>query len=466
MVFDVYIIHAPEDAEEADVAHRIRARFEVEGIRCLRNHEEPRNHYGERAAREMIFESRMVLLISSSNANRSEVVERQLRWAVEAGKFVMHLNLEQVEPTHTLRELLEIGRSVPECSESLEICLDRIVYHVREHTERAAQVDVDQTARMKEEVATHGSPVKGPLQLTGILKEGFTEEESFERNYRGAQAFTPSRPVDLVDCSVFAPATVSRAEPFLLQVFAHCPDQAEAVRLLAKEFDPDAERRGKKTLEVEIERGTRLTFHLVMPGLIIPEPQQKLIWLGDPESVQFEVTVPEDFKPDYIICTVKLSSGSVPVGHIKFKLPISVSRAKPVKSPRLVGDGARAYEKVFISYASRDRDKVIERVQMLLLFHIPLFQDLLSLEPGARWEKQLYKQIDECDLFLLFWSSAAKESEWVLKEIRYALNRKGGDDSVPPEILPVIIEGPPPVAPPEELAHLHFNDYTIYFRSR
>lgn len=29
---------------------------------------------------------------------------------------------------------------------------------------------------------------------------------------------------------------------------------------------------------------------------------------------------------------------------------------------------------------------------------------------------------------------------------------------------PVIVEGPPPVPPPPELAHLHFNDPLIYFR--
>jgi hypothetical protein len=67
-------------------------------------------------------------------------------------------------------------------------------------------------------------------------------------------------------------------------------------------------------------------------------------------------------------------------------------------------------------------------------------------------------KIEECDVFLLFWSRAAKESEWVRKEVRYALNRKGGDDLCPPEFRPIIIEGPPVPTPWEELSHLHFND--------
>jgi hypothetical protein len=71
--------------------------------------------------------------------------------------------------------------------------------------------------------------------------------------------------------------------------------------------------------------------------------------------------------------------------------------------------------------------------------------------------------IDECDLSLLFWSSAAKASEWVLKEAGYALNRQKGDPNAPPDIHPVIIEGPPVPEPPPELRHLLFNDPLIYF---
>jgi len=87
---------------------------------------------------------------------------------------------------------------------------------------------------------------------------------------------------------------------------------------------------------------------------------------------------------------------------------------------------------------------------------------VLNLEPGDRWEQELYRNIDECDLFLLFWSTAAKESKWVLQEVLYALERQGKDGLNPPEIIPVIIEGPPLVSPPDELQHLHFNDKLLY----
>jgi hypothetical protein len=45
----------------------------------------------------------------------------------------------------------------------------------------------------------------------------------------------------------------------------------------------------------------------------------------------------------------------------------------------------------------------------------------------------------------------------VEREWRYGLQRNGDGF-----IRPVPIEGPPPVAPPEELRHLHFNDKVLY----
>jgi hypothetical protein len=100
---------------------------------------------------------------------------------------------------------------------------------------------------------------------------------------------------------------------------------------------------------------------------------------------------------------------------------------------------------------------------MLNLTKIKFFQDLLTLEPGDSWEKLLYDYIDKSDVFFLFWSTAASESEWVRKEVEYAIKRKTGHEETGPEIIPVIIEGPPPARPPADLSFLHFNDKLIYF---
>jgi hypothetical protein len=269
---------------------------------------------------------------------------------------------------------------------------------------------------------------------------------------------------DRLSSSVFAPPSVEGGQVLLVQVFAHLPEQAAQVAALAREFDEAAQRRGFAALHSSVLEGERLMFELRLPGLVVDDPVQSMVWIGQPQSVQFGVTVPTDFPPQAVIGTVTVSRDSVPIGHLKFQVSVGDPGATLVRREQgPCSHRMHRYRRAFISYASADRKEVLKRTQMLAGVGIDFFQDLLTLEPGQRWERHLYSEIDRCDLFLLFWSSAAKKSTWVLKEVHHALMCNGGNEFAPPEILPVIIEGPPPVEPPPELTHLHFNDRMIYF---
>jgi hypothetical protein len=283
-------------------------------------------------------------------------------------------------------------------------------------------------------------------------------------------AVDSTRPGDRVECSVFAPPMVSPGSAFLIQVFAHISGRAHEAIDRAREFDADSARRAIKTLESSVSRGTRLAFWLTMPGLRVDDPVQSMVWWGTTESVQFGVSVPERRRPGGVMGTITISQDSIPIGHIKFILTVAASlparQVRPARSVSAVGEAAKRYEMAFVSYASADRAKVLERVQILPMFGIQTFQDVLDLAPGQRWEQSLYRHIDESDIVLLFWSTAAKRSKWVRKEVQYALDRKHSNEYALPEIGPVIIEGPPVPPPWKELAHLHFNDPTIYFMNR
>ena len=73
------------------------------------------------------------------------------------------------------------------------------------------------------------------------------------------------------------------------------------------------------------------------------------------------------------------------------------------------GVEARRYRFAFVSYASQDRREVLRRVQMLPVAGIQYFQDLFDLEPGEVWSTRLEEAIQQADVFLLFWSSRAKD---------------------------------------------------------
>ncbi|MFB2837927.1 TIR domain-containing protein [Floridanema evergladense] len=314
-------------------------------------------------------------------------------------------------------------------------------------------VDID-TARGFSPVERQENTGYDTAQLKEQLEQTYRVQESSK------QVAVTNK--DLVDCSVFSPPVVACGNMFLVQVFVHLPEEVEIVQQQAEQSDSESKKLGVRSLGIPIERGTELTFSLSIPKLEVDEPIQQLIWNGKANSVQFGVTVPADLTQKTVIGTVTVSQNSVPLGHLKFKLSIATSNSANSSQLQPVGEVARIYKKAFVSYSSKDRQEVLKRVQGLAVTGIEIFQDVLNLEPGDRWEKELYRHINECDLFLLFWSTAAKESKWVLKEVLYALERQGKDGLNPPEIIPVIIESPPLVPPPDELQHLHFNDKILY----
>lgn len=272
---------------------------------------------------------------------------------------------------------------------------------------------------------------------------------------------------DDIVCSAFCPPAPLLGDEFLVQVFAHPPGGDSDAAKAAREVDVDAVRHGSKRLRLPVPRGTVLHISISAPGLDVTNPVEELVWMGGAEGVQFVLKVPWACAAQRVLVTVTIGRGAIPLGTLRFQL--SIARGTARDEGRLIPKPAEAvvtrFAKAFASYASADRAEVLRRTQMVAMLGIECFQDVLSLEPGERWQKTLYTRIDECDLFLLFWSHSARASEWVLKEARYALARQNGDAQGPPTIRPVVLEGPPVPSPPEDLGHLHFNDamqYAIY----
>ena len=187
-----------------------------------------------------------------------------------------------------------------------------------------------------------------------------------------------------------------------------------------------------------------------------------MTWRGKPQSCAFLVSAPNFFTDSEAHIGVRVLRQAVPIGQIRFSIDVVSGDIQTSNHIMPVGDSAGQYRRAFLSYASSDRSEVLKRAQGLRAAGVDFFNDLLSLEPGERWAPTLYSEIENCDLLLLFWSQAARDFVWVNKEIDYALTcaRQRGVDT--PEILPIILEGPPPPKPPDLLADRHFNDPLLY----
>ena len=145
-------------------------------------------------------------------------------------------------------------------------------------------------------------------------------------------------------------------------------------------------------LPLSVVQGWRSAFAVSTLG--VDEPVQSVVWQGQPAFRQFLVTIPEGTNGQSFFPVVRVSVNGSLIGCIKFR--ISSDQKATDLQPAILGDHACRYKKAFVSYATIDRKEVLKRVQMLEILKTQLFQDVLSLEPGDRWEKKLYEEIKYC----------------------------------------------------------------------
>jgi hypothetical protein len=271
------------------------------------------------------------------------------------------------------------------------------------------------------------------------------------------------REIQVVSASAFAPVAAATGKSIIVQIFLHKLDQAPAALALAKESDPRAKRRGLAVLAVELAVGEKVGITLDAPSVMIDDPVQSMTWHGTPQACQFFAALPPaDAECDFHFCA-RIWLQSVPIGALRFSVKAAVRPALTQITAR--GTAARRYSHAFLSYASSDRPQVTKRAQALRAARIGFFQDLLSLEPGERWEARLFEEIDRCDLFLLFWSGNAARSKWVLREARYAFKRRMHSLDFLPDITPIPLTRNAP-RPPKFLNDIHFGDPLTHLLSR
>lgn len=260
-----------------------------------------------------------------------------------------------------------------------------------------------------------------------------------------------------VDCSVFSPQIAPPEAPFLVQVFLHTLEQSVAVRELSIEIDDEAKFRGETTLDLQVEAGDRVDILLEGNGLLVQDKIVSILWRGVSVSCNFICHIPSKPKEKTLFPIAWLSIAGRIVGKVTFK--ISVDASAFVGESTHLENKAKTFHRVFFSYSSSDRKEVSRCAQAYRLAKVEFGLDFLTLKPGDRWAETLIQEIDRCDLFILFWTEAAKKSPWVQLEAMYALLRQSRNAANAPVIVPFVLEGPPVPSPPSYLAHLHFDDW-------
>lgn len=88
---------------------------------------------------------------------------------------------------------------------------------------------------------------------------------------------------------------------------------------------------------------------------------------------------------------------------------------------------------IFISYSRKDEKYVRKLIKALEREGLEVWFDR-NMGAGAKWEQDIEKHIEECYAFIVVMSDNAKSSDWVRREVLYAINTSR-------EIFPLLLQG-------------------------
>jgi len=298
--------------------------------------------------------------------------------------------------------------------------------------------------------------------IAAALRKGASEAgtKSSRPDPEGTPEVPTSR-IDRVHFAVAAPAAVQISQEFIVDVWAHLEKERKEVERLVRATTPNPERpvsiRPKGPFP--IARGATLYVRLHFDDLHVEQPEDTILWKGTKGNASFVVSVPATVPPGQRIGVVTVNcDGRLQIARVPFQVLVVPA---PVPFEQAVHHMQRV-QTAFASYASKDREEVLHRVQGMqkVLPDLEVFLDVTSLRSGEDWEKRLWQEIPRRDVFYLFWSRSAKHSPWVEKEWRCALETRGLSF-----IDPVPLEPPEIAEPPAELSQKHFNDWVLAYRA-
>jgi hypothetical protein len=184
--------------------------------------------------------------------------------------------------------------------------------------------------------------------------------------------------------------------------------------------------------------------------LLVTPPSQEFEWSGQPEFLDFDVRVDDGATGDVVTLRFDISVEGFAVARLRPAIPLRGERGG---DERITIRGVPV-QTAFASYAWEDRDRVSDAVAALVsIAGIDVFMDVTHLRAGERWKPTLRSEIENREVFILFWSRSASASDWVDWEWRTALQQKGLDGIRVRPLEPATLS-PPPL----ELAELNFGD--------
>ena len=185
-----------------------------------------------------------------------------------------------------------------------------------------------------------------------------------------------------------APEAVRPGDHFVAQFAAYVRAQEEEVRkafiALSRRSEPKL---GLKTCRWKLKTPVKVV--LTGEHFKVDPPADEFVWEGDQNLLSFEVSVDADAPLGTTVLKYHVYIGEVRVAMLPLEIDIG-SQPASTKQKEVAGQPART---AFASYASEDRERVLDRVSEAgLSGGLDVFMDCVSLRAGQDWERNLERR--------------------------------------------------------------------------
>lgn len=206
-----------------------------------------------------------------------------------------------------------------------------------------------------------------------------------------------------------------------------------------------------------LARGAKLRLIPVAPGLQFNPSQLDVTWQEDVQQHEFRMRAESATPGQSVNGVVQVYQGMVLRGEVPISIFVGQAAAHLDSPDAYARAMARAYRRIFASYSHRDTAVVESCETAARTMGDQFLRDVSLLQAGVEWDPRLIQAINDADVFQLFWSKRAAQSQFVAREWQHALKLL---PSRPNFIRPVYWSSPLYPTPPE-LNSLHFQQLSL-----
>ena len=266
--------------------------------------------------------------------------------------------------------------------------------------------------------------------------------------------------------TVYRPRVIRPAEWTPLLAFAHlgepplgadaADDPIRQVEEQARAILGDALGDYKRTNQdslAALPEEAEITFLLELEGCKVDAPFQTFLWVNAFQMAKFKIQAHPGLDGTVTRGRLAIQHGIILLAEVPLSIRVDSTAPRDVRLDD-VPLTVIPYHKIFPSYSHADTVVVEQVTQFVESLGHHYLQDVRELRSGEIWDDRLCDFIREADVFQLFWSKRALESQFVEREWRYAISLRR-----PNFIRPTYWEEPMPKAaglPPPELGKIHF----------